>query len=268
MKEQDDIHELPSIVPSREDRASHKHNRKLQTQEIVKPGYYTEKIKVSTWPVRIMIGILTLSTLGAGAGAYYFYEQYQAELNRTEIRLADLENRLSLVGNSAEETSLNIKETLDFHFSEIDKLWGTRNATNTTINDMKSELARLVLVNQGQDEAVANASKQVADVGAQINASNTRLNTLVSEMDKLNQSNTALNRAMDSFQSLRGDLDSVRAALNSGDSNLAGLIGRLGYVEESLESINAHRLQINESIFRLQESIETLQRNQASSSLR
>jgi len=56
-------------------------------------------------------------------------------------------------------------------------------------------------------------------------------------------------------------LDSIRQSLNSGDSTVLGLVGRLEYIEQSMESVNAHRLQINESLFRLQESIETLQRS-------
>jgi len=40
-------------------------------------------------------------------------------------------------------------------------------------------------------------------------------------------------------------------------------VGRLEYIEESMESVNAHRLQINESLYRLQESIEALQRVQS-----
>jgi prefoldin subunit 5 len=38
-----------------------------------------------------------------------------------------------------------------------------------------------------------------------------------------------------------------------------GLVGRLEYLEQSMESVNAHRLQINETLFRLQENIEALQ---------
>lgn len=263
MRDNDELKDIPSIVPSREDRDGHKHTRKLQAQEIVRPGYYTEKVKVSTWPVRIMISLLTLSALVGGGAAYYFYQQYTVELQRADLRLSDLESRLSLVGNSAEETSLNIKESLDFHFSEIDKLWSTRNAMNTLISELRSELARLVLVNQGQDEALANASKQVADSTVLINAGDTRLNTLANEFDELSQSYNSLNAAMGNLQTLRADLNSVRTALNSGDSNLLGLIGRLEFVEQSLESVNAHRLQINETMFRLQENIETLQRSQS-----
>ena len=60
---------------------------------------------------------------------------------------------------------------------------------------------------------------------------------------------------------MRGDLQSIREALNSGDSTVLGLVGRIEYLEQSLESVNAHRLQINESLFRLQENIESVQRS-------
>ena len=59
---------------------------------------------------------------------------------------------------------------------------------------------------------------------------------------------------------MRGDLQSIRDALNSGDSTVLGLVGRIEYIEQTLESVNAHRLQINESLFRLQENIESVQR--------
>jgi hypothetical protein len=49
--------------------------------------------------------------------------------------------------------------------------------------------------------------------------------------------------------------------LNSGDSTVLGLVGRLEYMEESMESINAHRLQVNESLYRLQERLELIQRS-------
>jgi len=38
-------------------------------------------------------------------------------------------------------------------------------------------------------------------------------------------------------------------------------VGRVEYMEQSMESVNAHRLQINETLFRLQESVESLQRS-------
>lgn len=260
MRENDDLTDIPPIVPSRDDVDSHRQTRKLQAQEIVRPGYYTEKVKVSTWPVRIMLSLLTLVALGGAGAAYYFYDQlYTQEARQTDLRLADLEHRLALVGDSAEETTLNIQETLDFHFSEIDKLWAARNRTNEMVENARSDIAKLVLVNQGQDEAVANASKELAGNGEKVNAVTTRLNTLVTEFDQLNRSVAALNASMAGFQTLRADMESIKKELSSGDSTVLGLMGRLEYMEESMESVNAHRLQINQSLLRLQEEVDSLQ---------
>lgn len=262
MRDNDELTNIPPIVPSRDDVDTHHRVRKQQAKEIVRPGYYTEKVKVSTWPVRIMITLLTIGMLGGAGAAYYFYDLYQNDLRTSELRLGDLERKLALVGDSSEETALNIQETLDFHFSEIDKLWAARNRTNESVEDTKSELAKLVLVNQGQDEAAAALSQQVAGTGEQLNAANTRLNTLATEFEQLNRSVATLNESVGDLMTLRDELQVIRTALNSGDSTLLGLVGRLDYLEQSMESVNAHRLQINESLFRLQQNIEAVQRAQ------
>jgi prefoldin subunit 5 len=56
-------------------------------------------------------------------------------------------------------------------------------------------------------------------------------------------------------------MESIRQSLNSGDVNVLGLLGRLEYIEESMESVNANRQQVNESLLRIQESIRSLQRS-------
>ena len=260
MRDSDELTKIPPIVPSRDDVDTHQQSRKGQAQDIVRPAYRAQMLKVSTVPVRIMLTVLSLAMLGAGAGAYYLYGEYENDLHQADLRIGDLERRLSLVGNTAEDSLVNIQETMDFHFSEIDKLWAARNKTNEEVVTVHSDIARLALVNEGQDEIATTASKQIADAAASVNASNTRLNTLVSEIDQISQSLEAVSASIASLDNLRTDMQSVQAALNSGDSNILGVIGRLEYVEESMESVNAHRLQINETLFRLQESIEAIQR--------
>jgi ABC-type histidine transport system ATPase subunit len=70
-----------------------------------------------------------------------------------------------------------------------------------------------------------------------------------------------MNANIEDLAALRGDIEAIRGSLNSGDSTVLGLVGRLEYIEVGMESVNAHRLQVNESLFRLQESIEALQRS-------
>ena len=80
MSEKDDLKNIPPLVPERDDVDSHLTNKRAQSQEIVRPSYYTQKVEVSTWPVRIMLMLLTLGALGGGYGAYYFYGEYQLSL--------------------------------------------------------------------------------------------------------------------------------------------------------------------------------------------
>lgn len=261
MKDRDELKSIPPLVPDRDDVASHLSNKRAGSQDIVRSRYATEKVKVSTWPVRIMLTLIVLTLGGAGYGAYYVFGEYQNDLHQADLRISDLERRLALVGDSAEESTLNIIERLDFNFSEIDKLWAARRAINTGMEDVQSQIAKLVIVNTGQDESVATLSQQVAAGSQTTMANETRLNALNAELTGLNQSVAGLNASIQELNQLRGDIQSVQQALNSGDSTVLGLVGRVEYMEESMESVNAHRLQVNESLFRLQENIETLQRS-------
>ncbi|MCB1672620.1 MAG: hypothetical protein R3F41_03705 [Gammaproteobacteria bacterium] len=267
MRDSDDLNDIPPIVPSRDDVTTHQQSRLGQSREIVRPAYAVEKRKVSTWPVRIMLALLTLAFIGAAAGANYFYEQYQNAMQQADLRLSDLERRLALVGEESEDTVLNIQETLDFHFSEIDKLWAARNALRSEATDIRSELAKLALVNEGQDETVAALTTQLETARGRVGANETRVNTLSSELDGLSSQMADIDASMDALAALRNELQAVQNSLNSGDSTLLGVAGRVDYLEESMESVNAHRLQINETLFRLQERIDAMQRQQGSGNL-
>ncbi|PCI81916.1 MAG: hypothetical protein COB20_01260, partial [SAR86 cluster bacterium] len=70
MKDNYDLGNIPPIVPDRDDVDTHRSNKRAQGQDIVRPGYYAEKVKVSTWPVRIMLMLIVFTMGGAGYGAY------------------------------------------------------------------------------------------------------------------------------------------------------------------------------------------------------
>ena len=267
MRDSDELSNIPPIVPTRDDVDTHRSTRKQQAKQIVRPGYYTETIKVSTWPVRIMVTLLTLAAMGGGAAGYYFYGLYQENLVETGRRISDLETKLVLMGDTAEQSDNTLMENIQQTIEQYDLLWANWRSNNRKFEDIESEIAKLALVNSGQDEAAAAVTQQVTNTVAQLNAANTRLNTLANEFEQLNRSVATLNAAVTEMSELRGELASIRTALNSGDSTLLGLVGRLEYMEQSMESINAHRLQINESLFRLQQNIEGLQRTQQNRSV-
>jgi chromosome segregation ATPase len=255
----DDLDNIPPIVPDRDDVDTHRSNKRAQGQDIVRPGYHAEKVKVSTWPVRIMLTLIVFAMGGAGYGAYLGYGEYLNDWEQAELRIADLERRLALAGESTEESAFNMFEKLDLNFSEIDKLWAARRIINGSIEDLQSEIAKIGLVNEGQNEVTAANSQQIASSSQLVMASETKINALNNDVAAIMQSVNGLNTSVQELDAMRGDLSSIRQSLNSGDSTVLGLVGRLEYMEESMESVNAHRLQINESLFRFQENLEALQ---------
>ena len=260
MNDHDELNDIPPMVPERDDVDTHLSNKKAQSQEIVRPNYYTQKVKVSTWAVRIMLSILTL-VVGAGSyGAYYFYGIYQSELRQANLRISDLEMALALAGESAEESDNDLMENINRTIEQYDLLWANWRNNNAQFDDIQGEIARLKMANEGQDEATATNSQAIAAANETLITNETRINSVNNEYNQLVQSVTTLNANMDELSTMRGDLEGIKTALSSGDSTVLGLVGRLEYIEQSMESVNSHRLQINESLFRLQENIEALQR--------
>lgn len=261
MRDNDELKNIPPMVPDRDDVSTHASTRKSQEQEIVRPSYYARTVMSSSWQVRTLLTLIVLILLGSGYGAYYMYGVYQTDLRQAGLLIGDLEGALARAGDNADETAMSLTDRLDFNFSEIDKLWAARNATNSDVEDVRSEIAKLALVNEGQDETAASNSQQIANTNETIMAANVQINSLDADIDQLTRSVGSLNTGMQELQSMQGDLASIRQALNSGDSTVLGLVGRLEYIEGAMESVNAHRLQINESLFRLQENIEALQQS-------
>jgi prefoldin subunit 5 len=154
-------------------------------------------------------------------------------------------------------------DNINRSIEQYDLLWANWRANNRQFEEFQGEIARLKMSNEGQDETTATNSQAIASASQSLMANETQINSLTNEMEVLEQSVTGLNANIDELSSMRSDLESIRLSLTSGDSTVLGLVGRLEYIEESMESVNAHRLQINESLYRLQESIEALQRVQS-----
>ena len=260
MKEKNELGDIPPLVPERDDVASHLNDKRAQNQEIVRPNYYTERVKVSSWPVRIMLTILTLVAAGGSYAGYYFYGKYQTDLRQANLRIGDLEVALALAGESAEESDNDLMENINRTIEQYDLLWANWRANNKQFDDITGEISRLKITNEGQDETAESNSKAIALVNESMLSSDTQITSLINNYNQLLGSLNSLNVSVDELGTLRGDLESIRQALNSGDSTVLGLAGRVEYIEQSMESVNAHRLQINESLFRLQENIEALQR--------
>lgn len=263
MGNKSDLDDIPPMIPEIDDVNAHRTGRRAQGQEIVAPSYgkhQTHRPNVSGW-IRFSVLLLSLSFLGSTYLGYLAYSDALSEREAALMRITELERRLSFVGDNAEESSLNLNERIDFNFSEIDKLWAARRVINGSLEDIQGGVARTELISKGQDESLtdlnkklAQTSEEIVSLAASFNSTETALSEVVLDVQLLDESVNGLAK-------LRSDLELIRQSLNSGDSTVLGLAGRLEYMEESMESINAHRLQVNESLYRLQERLELIQRS-------
>ncbi len=261
MSENDDMNEIPSMVPDRDHMDTHLGNRRAKEQEIAPPGYYRARVeRASTWPVRIMLALLTLAVGANGYLGWYFYnEMYQTDLRQTDLRLGDLELQLNVTGQEAADEATSLREGIERTIEQYDLLWANWRANNQKFEDIQSEIARLGLVNKGQDEATANNSQLIANVTDALSDVQRSVNNFNNELQSVDDSIAQIDREIQNLAGMEADLESIRQALSSGDSTVLGLVGRLEYMEQSMESVNAHRLQINQSLFGLQEQNEILQ---------
>ncbi len=259
MRDNDDLGKLPPMVPERDDVDTHATNRRAQGQDIVMPARSAASRGGGASALKWAVVLLFVALGAAGGFAYDYITKSQTAARAAELRITDLERRLNLVGDSAEESTLKMIERMDFNFSEIDKLWAARRVINSNIDELKGEAARLRMNNEGQDETIAQAASAAASANDKTVVLEARINSLNTELSAVATAARELDAEVARLDGLRGDLESIRAELNSGDSTLLGLAGRLEYVEQSMESVNAFRLQVNDSLFRLQQNLESVQ---------
>lgn len=256
MRDNDDLGDIPSMVPSRDEVVSRQQAR--GQPDLVKPVNYAEMVKVSTWPVRIMLTLLTLA-IGGGAGlAYTIYEENLRRLDQANRRIMDLENRLAMVGDSAEETALNIVERVDFNFSEIDKLWAARNLTNRNVTDLTGRVANTETRSQENLTSIEETNQRLVQTTNMVEDARRDVAALRGEGEQTSQRLTRLDGQVQNLQGVAQELVNLRATIDTTGDVSGGLDQRLRRVEEAVEAIDAYRLQSNQAMQRLQQQIESV----------
>lgn len=255
-RDNDNFDDIPSMVPTRDDVVSRERARRQP--DLVKPVSYAEYVKVSTWPVRIMLALLTLALIGGGALAYTVHQETLGTLDQANRRIQDLENRLATVGDSAEETALNIVERVDFNFSEIDKLWAARNATNRNVTDLTGRVANVETRSEENLTTIEETNQRLVQVGSVAETATRDVATLRQEAEALNERVTTMDGQLQTVRGVAQELVNLRATISTSESTSGGLNDRLMRVEQAVEAIDAYRLQMNQTVLRLQQQIEAI----------
>jgi len=248
MARDDHFDEIPSIVPERDELASHRKKKRGNSIPVV------EEVAVAgtSGGVRFVLVFLTLALFGVGGAGYYFYDQglqFQESLNAAQGRILQLQNRLNLTDEAAQQSSGTLLEKVDANFTQIDLLWANyRNHTASLaeLNKFMEEAKGTITAMEG---VIAGHSKTLNEATAQLANVQSRLETITSNiagMDDLDQQLSSINT----------DLNTVKTSVNALQN---GLTSRVNSTEQDIESINVYRLQLNQTINNMQGSINALQ---------
>lgn len=256
-----------SIVPERDELVTHSKKKRGNSMSSSTGTQITSIAGISS-SVKLLLAVLSMGLLASAGGAYYFYDkdlQTQVSLDRSNDRIAQLENRLNLVDEAAEQSSMGLLERVDFNFSEIDKLWAARNALRSDVGGLNNSV-------EGQSENISQIETVVANQASMINQQAAGLDqneqiieTIRNQLNGLNASVAGLNN-LNINQQLSGinnDLETLKSSLALEGS---GLDDRVNINEQDIESINLYRLNLNQTLNSIQQSISELEERVAAMS--
>jgi len=247
----DHLDDIPSIVPERDELVSH---RKRKRGNSSTSAAYVQEVQASGTSgfVVFMLTLLFLGTAGSGAGGYYFYKENEASkanLEKALSRIVQLESNLNLVDEVTAEKATGLLERVDFNFSEIDKLWAARNTMRTETGEVKTGLTAAQATIKSMETAIANHASM-------LNENRTLVAGMQTRVDQINKNFSGMDNLGSQLTALNADLNRVKLAM---DSVQGGVETRLNATEQDIESINIYRLQVNQTLAALQESINRLQ---------
>ena len=249
-----------SIVPERDELVTHRKKKRGNSMSS-SAGNQSAISTGTSSAVKFLLAVLCLGLCVSGGGAYYFYQQdlqTQITLDRSNDRIVQLENRLNLVDEAAEQSSMGLLERVDFNFSEIDKLWAARNVLRSDLGGLNNSL-------EGQAEditqietVVANQAGMINQQAAVLDQNDQLLQTIRNQINGLNSSVAGLNNLNINQQltSITGDLDTLKSSLALEGS---GLDDRVNINEQDIESINLYRLSLNQTLNSIQQSLNELE---------
>ena len=242
----DDIDDIPSIVPSREN-APVRPGGSASRGRGASPAASTGRAGAG-WLARLFITVALVVAAVACAWAW----QLQAELRQAErtmagyaVRIGDLEARLSDTDEGMNQNAAVQAVKISELESEVRKLW------DNVWKRSKERLSALEAASSKHGKSLDGVQGSVTDVEKELAAA-------TAELAKLKSVAGDMSRLMSSAKTNQAEVERVADSLNRINLSLNKLDKRVEGNEEWVSSINAFRKQVNASLAELQASVTAL----------
>ncbi len=253
MPSPDDIHltDLPSIVPERDEITPYRRQPQAETHEQRKsePSAPAEAVSgvPGVWRALAVAGLLC--AVAAAAGAAVLLNRTQAlerALAQSNLRIADLEGRLSSTDDSVNQSSAAMQVKLKEVAGEVDKLWASAWRKNG---------ARIDELDAAMKKTSTTADADHKQLG-ELAAAQTKLQQRVASSEEIAAQLKTLKEQQGSLQSAISRLNSTMSTLTSTQSAQEA---RLKESEQWVQSNVEFRRQVSQRLTRLENPPSALQ---------
>jgi predicted nucleic acid-binding Zn-ribbon protein len=230
----DKLTDIPQMIPERDELDSYRRQR-IETPEPRKPAKPAKAAATesaaggvsSGWRVLAVAGLVFgLAATGAGVALFQQTTALKAALEQSNLRISDLEGRLSSTGDTMNQSSASMQIKLKELGAEVDKLWASAWRKN--------------------GERIDGLDAALKKTGGTVEADRKQIAALAAEQGRLKQQVAA-------SEDLAGAIRTVQEQ----QANLQSAIGRLNSTMNSLASTqSAHEARIKDNEQWVQSNIE------------
>ncbi len=197
--------------------------------------------------ILVFVVLVLLATAGLSVFLYQNLSLAEQSIDEYELRIADLERRLSVTDESMSESSVAMKVKVRELDSEIRKLWD--NVWKKAKKDLAKHEARL---NQ-QQQSIAKNEGFISSAKAQISKNDTVVAELTTQLAKAEKMQLMISSNQQKLNQQEALLERTTDKANALSSSINKLDRRVKETEEWVESINGFRRQVNRDLSALKQ---------------
>lgn len=246
MPEKDDNHigHVPKMTPAHDEIASY-NRTKAKGSLVASLGEVPDSQATAATGSKGLMVIVIILLLALAAWAGFLHMQLQAaeqSFRNYELRIADLESRLSVTDESMSESGVATKVKIRELDSEIRKLWdNVWKKSREKFSEYDATLAK--------HEGSINQSEQfIVSTKQQLSKNAGVVAGLTDQLKKSEQLQVQVAENQQSLVRQERTLELAADKSNSANAKVAKLEGRVKNTEEWVESINGFRRQVNRDI--------------------
>lgn len=250
------LHNAPQIVPERDEVASRQRRpsgkgRAVEAEAGNEPrdGSAGAEGRRRTGPMGWLFGLLALAALGWAGYLQMQLEETRALISSYQLRVEDLEGRLSVTDESVTESSVAMQVKLKELDAEIRKLWD--NVWKKTQQTMQQHSSQIATLQKGQKSVQANT----AGIEKKLTQQATALAEVRKEMDRFAKSEATGELNKRKLEEQQAALEALSGKLGQIANDQSRLAQRVGTNEEWVQSINNFRKQTNRELVNIKQQM-------------